>query len=58
MFKICDSYMIYIKLGSIEIMTLFRIALDIIQLLSAITNNLSKILLSFSVCEEGTLIEG
>ncbi|AAO04998.1 hypothetical protein SE_1399 [Staphylococcus epidermidis ATCC 12228] len=49
MFKICDSYMIYIKLGSIEIMTLFRIALDIIQLLSAITNNLSKILLSFSV---------
>ena len=50
--------MIYIKLGSIEIMTLFRIALDIIQLLSAITNNLSKILLSFSVWEEGTSIEG
>ncbi len=41
--------MIYIKLGSIEIMTLFRIALDIMQFLSAITNNLSKILLSFSV---------
>lgn len=30
MFKICDSYMIYIKLGLIEIMILFCIVLDII----------------------------
>ncbi len=53
MFKICDSYMIYIKLGSIEIMTLFRIALDIIQLLSAITNNLSKILFKLFCLRRG-----